>query len=116
MLAPKAMALFLAAASPPHLYSVAVMKLYMTRALGPNEQPHLEEILGKLRGWHKLPKETLMLVSHDISHMRVRESKKHGIEYIYVTTFLYYSRCDRNEMEHDAISQNNDVKLHLLCI
>lgn len=56
------LALFTAAVSPPHIYAAAVMKLYLTRPLAPGEQPEVEEIMEKLRGWDKLPKETLMLV------------------------------------------------------
>ena len=103
MLAPRAMALFVAAASPPHLYSVAVMKLYMTRALLPSEQPPLEEILGKLRGWNKLPKETLMLVSHhdDTTHTRVGKPKTRLTEINSVAILLKDFECDRNS-EHNA--------------
>lgn len=61
-LAPPAVAFFPAAVSPPHLYSLAVMKLYMTRSLDANEPPPLQEVMEKLRGWDKLPKEMLMLV------------------------------------------------------
>ncbi len=60
--APMPVALFAAAVSPPHLYAFAVMKLYMTRQLAADEPPPFEEVMDKLRGWDKLPKETLMLV------------------------------------------------------
>jgi hypothetical protein len=56
-------ALYCAAVSPPHLYAMAVMKLYMTRTLLLEEINPLDEVMEKLRGWKKLPKETLMLVS-----------------------------------------------------
>ena len=59
-------ALFTAAVSPPHIYAAAVMKLYITRELGADEEPPLEEVMEKLRGWDKLPKETLMLASRPI--------------------------------------------------
>ena len=62
--APMPVALFTAAVSPPHLYAYAVMKLYMTRQLAADEPPPFEEVMEKLRGWDKLPKETLMLVRH----------------------------------------------------
>ncbi len=62
--APPAMAFFPAAASPPHLYSLAVMRLYMTRSLNENEPPPLQEVMKKLRGWKELPKEMLMLVTY----------------------------------------------------
>lgn len=61
-LAPMPVALYAAAVSPPHLYAYAVMKLYMTRQLEADEPPPFEEVMEKLRGWDKLPKETLMLV------------------------------------------------------
>ena len=61
--APMPVALFPAAVSPPHLYALAVMKLYLTRPLGADEPPPLEEVMGKLRGWEQLPKETVMMVS-----------------------------------------------------
>ena len=61
-LAPMPVALYAAAVSPPHLYAYAVMKLYMTRQLAADEPPPFEEVMEKLRGWDKLPKETLMLV------------------------------------------------------
>ena len=60
--APMPVALFPAAVSPPHLYALAVMKLYLTRTLDSNEPPPTEEVMEKLRGWETLPKETLMLV------------------------------------------------------
>ena len=63
--APMPVALYAAAVSPPHLYAYAVMKLYMTRQLAADEPPPFEEVMGKLRGWDKLPKETLMLVRHN---------------------------------------------------
>lgn len=62
-LAPSPIAFFPAAVSPPHLYSLAVMKLYMTRTLDKDEPHPLEEIMNKLRGWNTLPKETVMMVS-----------------------------------------------------
>ena len=61
-IAPKAVAFFPAAVSPPHLYSLAVMKLYLTRKLDEDEAPPVEEVMNKLRGWDKLPKETIMMV------------------------------------------------------
>jgi surfactin synthase thioesterase subunit len=61
-LGPMPVALYAAAVSPPHLYAYAVMKLYMTRPLAAYEPPPFEEVMEKLRGWDKLPKETLMLV------------------------------------------------------
>ena len=61
--APPPVALFAAAVSPPHLYARAVMKLYLTRHLADDEPPPTEEVMGKLRGWRQLPKETVMLVS-----------------------------------------------------
>ncbi len=61
-LAPMPVALYAAAVSPPHLYAYAVMKLYMTRQLEADEPPPFVEVMEKLRGWDKLPKETLMLV------------------------------------------------------
>ena len=68
-LGPMPVALYAAAVSPPHLYAYAVMKLYMTRPLAADEPPPFEEVMEKLRGWDKLPKETLMLVS-PWKHMR----------------------------------------------
>ena len=62
--APMPVALFPAAVSPPHLYALAVMKLYLTRPLEAGEPPPVEEVMGKLRGWEQLPKETIMMVSH----------------------------------------------------
>lgn len=61
---PSPAALFPAAVSPPHLYALAVMKLYLTRNVAHGEESPLEEVMEKLRGWRDLPKETLMLVSH----------------------------------------------------
>ena len=61
-LAPMPVALFFAAVSPPHLYALAVMKLYLTQPLEAGEPPPLEEVMGKLRGWEQLPKETVMMV------------------------------------------------------
>lgn len=59
---PPPVALVPAAVSPPHLYALAVAKLY----LAPGEQLQgeglLAEIIEKLRGWRELPRETLMLV------------------------------------------------------
>lgn len=56
------LALFTAAVSPPHVYAAAVAKLYVTRPMQPGEDPNLDEVMEKLRGWDKLPKETLMMV------------------------------------------------------
>lgn len=64
-IAPQPVAFFPAAVSPPHLYALAVMKLYMTRDLDATEPPPIEEVMEKLRGWDKLPKETLMSVGHE---------------------------------------------------
>ena len=61
-IASKPVAFFPAAVSPPHLYALAVMKLYMTRTLDIHEPPPLEEVMNKLRGWESLPKETIMMV------------------------------------------------------
>jgi len=63
-IAPAPLAFFPAAVSPPHLYSLAVMKLYMTRVIEADEPPPIEEVTQKLRGWKELPKETVMLVRH----------------------------------------------------
>ena len=59
---PGPVALFTAAVSPPHLYALAVMKLYVTRTLGAGEPPPLEEVLRSLEGWRDLPREVLMQV------------------------------------------------------
>ena len=55
-------ALFAAAVSPPHLYALAVMKLYMTKPMRADEPPPLDEIMQKLSGWDKLPKAVVMQV------------------------------------------------------
>ena len=60
---PGPVALFTAAVSPPHLYALAVMKLYVTRQLGAEEPAPLEEVLQSLQGWESLPKEVLMQAS-----------------------------------------------------
>ncbi|CAL8466746.1 g6282 [Coccomyxa elongata] len=75
-LAPMPVALYAAAVSPPHLYAYAVMKLYMTRQLEPDEPPPFEEVMEKLRGWDKLPKETLMLVFEKGNFAGLEEMKK----------------------------------------
>ena len=69
-LAPNPIAFFPAAVSPPHLYSLAVMKLYMTRALDKDEPNPLEEVMNKLWGWETLPKETVMMVGLAIKSQR----------------------------------------------
>jgi surfactin synthase thioesterase subunit len=74
-LAPLPVALFPAAVSPPHLYALAVTKLYLTRTLAANEAPPTEEVMEKLRGWDKLPKETLMLVRSHIDLISCPTSK-----------------------------------------
>lgn len=56
------LALFTAAVSPPHIYASAVAKLYVSRPLQPGEEPDLQDVLQKLRGWDQLPKATLMMV------------------------------------------------------
>ena len=58
--APMPLALFTAAVSPPHLYAVAVMKLYLQRKLGRREEPPVEEVMNILRGWKDLPKHILL--------------------------------------------------------
>ena len=58
--APMPVALFAAAVSPPHLYALAVMKLYMTTPIRANEPPPFDEIMQKLLAWDKLPKATIM--------------------------------------------------------
>ena len=60
-LAPLPIAFYTSAVSPPHLYARAVMKLYLTRHLADDEPPPTEEVMGKLRGWRQLPRETVML-------------------------------------------------------
>lgn len=65
-LAPSPIALYAAAVSPPHLYALAVMKLYMTRPLMADEPPPLDEVMQKLKGWENLPKATIMQVRHPI--------------------------------------------------
>ena len=59
---PLPLAFFPAAVSPPHLYALAVMKLYLTRSIAHDDASPIEEVTEKLRGWQDLPKETLMLV------------------------------------------------------
>lgn len=61
-LAPMPHILYAAAVSPPHLYALAVMKLYMTRSMEADEPPPLDEVMQKLRNWDKLPKATIMQV------------------------------------------------------
>lgn len=61
-LAPLPVAFFAAAASPPHLYAHAVMKLYMTRPLLADEPSPVEEVMQKLTGWDRLPKATILQV------------------------------------------------------
>ena len=60
LIAPMPVALFAAAVSPPHLYALAVMKLYMTTPMRANEPPPLDEIMQKLLSWDKLPKAIVM--------------------------------------------------------
>ena len=73
-LAPPPLALFVAAVSPPDMYALAVMKLYMTRPLDAAEPEPLQEVLAKLRGWESLPRETVMLVCIRLTRLRVRGS------------------------------------------
>lgn len=56
-------ALFTAAVSPPHIYSEAVMKLYVTRQMAEGEALDVNEVLATLQSWDKIPRETLMMVS-----------------------------------------------------
>ena len=59
--------LFIAAVSPPHIYAEAVMKLYVTRQMAEGETINMEEIMATLQSWDKIPKETLMMVSFELS-------------------------------------------------
>ncbi|KAK9803914.1 hypothetical protein WJX72_004698 [[Myrmecia] bisecta] len=59
---PMPLALFMAAVSPPHMYALAVMKLYVQRSLAFDAAPPVEEVMEKLRGWDQLPREVLMQV------------------------------------------------------
>lgn len=63
---PMPVAFFPAAVSPPHLYSVAVMKLYLVTPLRPGERPPAalyEQVLTRLKNWHTLTKEQMIMVS-----------------------------------------------------
>ena len=60
---PMPVQLFVAAVSPPHLYAVAVMKLYLNRPMAASEQPPLDEVMQTLSTWDKIPKDLLMQVS-----------------------------------------------------
>ena len=65
---PLPLAFFPAAVSPPHLYALAVMKLYLTRSIAHDDASPIEEVMEKLRGWQDLPKKTLMLVRSPSDH------------------------------------------------
>ena len=58
---PPPLAFFPAAVSPPHLYAMAVMKLYLapgTRV----DSTSFDTVINQLRNWKDIPKETLMMV------------------------------------------------------
>lgn len=62
---PLPVAFFPAAVSPPHLYSVAVMKLYLVNPLKPGERPPqalYDQVLTRLKNWHSLTKEQMIMV------------------------------------------------------
>lgn len=62
---PLPVAFFPAAVSPPHLYSVAVMKLYLVNPLKPGERPPqalYDQVLTRLKNWHTLTKEQMIMV------------------------------------------------------
>eukprot|EP00884_Botryococcus_braunii_P010404 jgi/Botrbrau1/19365/Bobra.0471s0002.1 len=62
---PMPVAFFPAAVSPPHLYSVAVMKLYLTTPLRPGERPPTalyDQVLTRLKNWNTLTKEQMIMV------------------------------------------------------
>lgn len=62
---PLPVAFFPAAVSPPHLYSVAVMKLYLPRPLRPGEQPPqalYDQVIKALKNWHTLSKDQMIQV------------------------------------------------------
>lgn len=58
--APMPAALFTAAVSPPHLYAVAVMRLYLQRRLARHEAPPVEEVMRVLRSWRDQPKHVVL--------------------------------------------------------
>ena len=58
---PPPLAFFPAAVSPPHLYAMAVMKLYLAPG-AKVDSSSFETVIDKLRNWREIPKETLMLV------------------------------------------------------
>ncbi len=63
-LAPPPALLAVAAVSPPHLYALAVARLYLPPG-GPAEVDPAalkEGVLAKLAGWESLPRETIMMV------------------------------------------------------
>ncbi len=79
LIAPMPVALFAAAVSPPHLYALAVMKLYMTESMREDEPPPLDEIMQKLSGWDKLPKATVMQVRYQYLASIFQTGARHGI-------------------------------------
>ncbi len=63
-LAPPPALLAVAAVSPPHLYALAVTRLYLPPG-GPAEADPAalkEGVLAQLAGWESLPRETVMMV------------------------------------------------------
>ena len=63
-LAPMPIAFYTAAVSPPHLYALAVMQLYMNKSVEERELAPFDEVMKKLSGWRALPKETVMMVQY----------------------------------------------------
>jgi hypothetical protein len=65
-LAPMPIAFYTAAVSPPHLYALAVMQLYMNQSVEERKLAPYDEVMRKLAGWRALPKETVMMVQYCI--------------------------------------------------
>ena len=76
--APMPVALMPAAVSPPHLYALAVMRLYLQRKLRQGEAPPVEEVLATLRGWEGLDKATLLKAFEAGNFAGVEEMRRNG--------------------------------------
>ena len=74
---PPPLAFFPAAVSPPHLYAMAVMKLYLAPGARV-DSASFETVIDKLRNWRDIPKETLMMVGFEEKTLLLPFSASHS--------------------------------------
>ena len=88
---PGPVAFFPAAVSPPHLYAMAVMKLYLAEGAQADEGS-FKGVVDQLKNWRQIPRETLMMVRdccHYILQFLWRKTRNyHLLEHV----LLYHTR------------------------